>query len=34
VCAGATLLIGSAQAITIGTRVRVTSITDSTTAAR
>jgi RND family efflux transporter MFP subunit len=32
--AGDTLLVGSAQAISIGTRVRVTAVTDSTTAAR
>jgi RND family efflux transporter MFP subunit len=34
VSAGDTLLVGSAQAITVGTRVRVTAVTDSTTAAR
>lgn len=34
VAAGDTLLVGSAQGITVGTRVRVTAITDSTTAAR
>jgi hypothetical protein len=34
VSVGDTLLVGSAQAITTGSRVRVTAITDSTTAAR
>jgi len=34
VAAGDTLLLGSAQAITIGTHVRVTAVGDSTTAAR
>jgi hypothetical protein len=32
--AGDTLLVGSAQAISAGTRVRVTAMGDSTTAAR
>jgi RND family efflux transporter MFP subunit len=32
--AGDTLLVGSAQAISSGTRVRITAVTDSTTAAR